>query len=99
MDKYARPYCENCNLIWGRYSIGLVLNCTECEQPLILKSFNPWPKMIGGVAIILLGLLTLLVSYIPIIWIGGFIVGGSMIHNGAKQCDEISKLDEKSKIF
>ena len=99
MNKYARPYCKNCKLIWGRYSIGLVLKCTKCGQPLILKSFNPWPKIIGGVSIIILGLLTLLVPDIPIIWIGGFIAGGFMIYNASNQWGKIAELDEKSKIF
>ncbi len=99
MNKYSRPYCKNCKLIWGRYSIGFVLKCTKCGQPLILKSFNPWPQIIGGVLIIILGLLTFLVPNIPIIWIGGFIAGGFMIYNVFNQWSKIKEIDEKSKIF
>lgn len=98
-DKYARPYCENCKLIWGRYSIGLVFKCTKCGSPLILKSFNPWLKIVGGVLIILLGLLTLLLPDVPMIWIGGFIWGGFMIYNAYNQRSEIEELDVKSKSF
>lgn len=99
MNKYARPYCKNCELIWGRYSIGLVLKCTQCNQSLILKAFNPWLKIIVGVLIIILGFLTFLVPNIPIIWIGGFIAGGVMIYNALNQWSKIEELDEKSKIF
>lgn len=96
---YARPYCENCKLVWGRYNIGLVLKCDKCGQSLILKSFNPWPKTIGGIFIIILGLLTFLIPIISIMWIGGFIAGGYMIYNASNQWSEIEELDKKSKFF
>ena len=99
MNKYARPFCKNCKLIWGRYSIGFVLKCDKCGQPLILKSFNPWFKIIGGVFIIILGFLTFSIPDIPLIWIGGLIAGGAMIYNAFEQWSKIEELDKKSKPF
>jgi hypothetical protein len=94
MDKYARPYCEYCKIFYGKQSIGLVLRCTKCDRPLILKSFNPLPKIVGGVVVSFLALLSLIYSQIPIIWIGGFIAGPSLIINGFKQWGSIKKLDK-----
>lgn len=54
-DKYARPYCENCKLVWGKQNIGLVMSCTKCGRKLILKSFNPLPLYVRGLGIISLG--------------------------------------------
>jgi hypothetical protein len=99
MNEYSRPYCKNCKLIWGRYNIGFVLKCDKCGQPLILKSFNPWSKIIGGIFIIILGILTLLIPDIPIIWIGGFIAGGLIINNALSQWEKIKEIDKKSKNF
>lgn len=93
-DKYSRPYCKNCKLIWGASSIGRILHCTKCNRPLILQSFSPWPKVIGGLVIICIGALTFFSKEIPTIWIGGFIFGGSLIFNGFQQWSKIRKLDE-----
>lgn len=47
MSNFNQLYCEKCKLIYGRKSTGLLLNCTQCGEKLGLKSFNPWPKIIG----------------------------------------------------
>lgn len=91
--KYERSYCESCKLIWGRESLGRILNCTKCGHPLILKSFNPWLRALGGVIIMGLGALTLLVRQIPVIWIGGFIFGISIIIRGFSQWADVLALD------
>jgi len=96
-NKYSRPYCKNCNLIWGKQNIGYILNCTKCGRPLVLKSFNPWPSVIAGLIIICVGGLTLLISEIPIIWIGGFLFGGSLFLNGFGQWSKIQNLDQGTK--
>ena len=91
--KYERPYCASCKLIWGYQSIGRVLNCRQCGKPLTLKSFNPWLSALGGLGVIAIGGLTLAIRHIPIIWIGGFLFGGSLIINGLRQWFEIKELD------
>jgi len=58
-----------------------------------MKSFNPWPKALGGLGVIIVSGLTLLVRQIPIIWIGGFIFGASLAINGFRQWSKIKKLD------
>jgi len=95
MNRYTRPYCEYCKVLYGKQSIGLILKCTRCDHPLILKSFNPWPKIIGGIAITLLALISLSYSQIPIIWIGGFIAGPSLIINGFIQWGKVRELDKE----
>lgn len=95
-NKYSRPYCENCKLIWGKQNIGRILNCTKCGHPLVLKSFNPWPKVMAGLGIICAGGLTLLVKEIPIIWIGGFLFGASLVFNGFQQWSKIKDLDQNT---
>lgn len=92
--KYSRPYCENCKLIWDSQSIDRILICTKCGRPLTLKSFNPWFSLIGGLCIIFIGGLTLVFQVIPIIWIGGFLFGASLIVNSFRQWLKITKLDK-----
>lgn len=94
MNKYLRPYCEKCKLIWGNQSIGRVFKCTKCNRSLVLETFNPWPKVILGVGIICSGGLTLFVKEIPIIWVGGFLYGASLMINGLKQWSKIKELDD-----
>jgi hypothetical protein len=93
--RYKRPYCPSCKLIWGRQSIGRVLKCTRCGQPLTFKSFSPWLSTFGGLAAITLGGLTLAVREIPVIWIGGFLFGCSLVINGFRQWFKIVALDAK----
>ena len=95
-DKYARPYCEDCKIFWGKQKIGLVMNCTKCGRKLILKSFNPWPLYVKGLGIISLGGLTMSLGF-PIIWIGGFLWGGQQIINAFKQFNDVKALDNKTK--
>ena len=95
MNKYARPYCKYCKVLYGKQSIGIVLNCTKCGRSLILKSFNPWLKTIGGITVILLVFISLFYTQIPIIWIGGFILGPSLIINSFKQWGKVRELDKE----
>jgi predicted RNA-binding Zn-ribbon protein involved in translation (DUF1610 family) len=94
IDKYSRPYCKNCELIYGIGSIGYLKYCTQCGRPLIMKSFNPWYKFWGGVALITTGAITVFFSVIPIVWIGAFIWGFSLMINSFRQWRKIKKLDE-----
>lgn len=92
-NNYSRPYCEKCNLVYRKGSIGIVLNCEKCKQKLILKDFSPWPKVGSGIAFIALGAFTLLAN-LPIIWIGGFIAGGILIYQGVETAGRIEDLDQ-----
>lgn len=60
----------------------------------MLKSFNPWLKIINGIMITILAFLSLFSSRIPVIWIGGFILGISLIVNGFQQWKDIKKIDK-----
>ena len=93
IGRYYRPYYRNCNLIWGRQAIGRVLKCTQCGSPLVLKSFNPWFKILGGVAIIGASVASIFMEWVPLIWIGGFILGSVLIFNAIKNQLRIRKLD------
>ena len=96
--QFARPYCKHCKILYGKQSIGIVLTCTKCGSPLILKSFNPIPKIAGGIVITLLSFFTLVLEEMPIIWIGGFILGPSLMINAIRQWGQVKKLD-KEKYF
>lgn len=93
MDKYKRPYCENCELIWGKQAYNEISICSDCNQDLILKSFNPWTKVAAGLGLIAVVCFTLLIDSFPLIWIGGAYWGGSLIFNAIKQWVRIQKLD------
>lgn len=97
MDKYSRPYCDKCKLIYGIGATGYVKNCTECGRPLVMKSFNPWTKLVGAVVLIAIGLVTILVTEIPIIWIGAFLWAIVLIFNGFRQWSKIKDLDNPYK--
>ncbi len=93
-NKYLRPYCKKCNIIYSMIkNIGLK-KCPSCNSSLVFKSFNPYPKIIGGFLILGLAILTVILSGSPIIWIGGFIWGIILIYSGADNWDEIIKLDK-----
>ena len=90
MSNYDRPYCKSCKLILGIGKLGKIFNCTRCGKSLILKSFNPWVKLVIGLTIIGVCVLTGILG----IWIGGFIWGASIIGNGFQQWFKIKKLDK-----
>ena len=95
MKIYERPYCRKCKLIWGYGSIMRVVNCSKCGGPLSLKSFNPWLKALVGLGAILGGVLTIVTDVMPVIWIGGFLFGGSLIFHGFQQWMNIASLDRR----
>lgn len=95
-DKYARPYCTTCKLLWGKQSIGTVLNCTKCGRRLVLKSFNPYAQCAKGLGIMSLGGLSMILGF-PIIWIGGFLWGGQLIFHAFKQWGDVKALDNKTR--
>ncbi|MFC1892527.1 hypothetical protein ACFLYR_00595 [Chloroflexota bacterium] len=97
MDKYSRPYCNNCKLIYGIGALGHLTNCTKCGHPLALKSFNPWGKVVGAVVLIAIGLVTILLTETPIIWIGAFLWAIGLIFNGFRQWYKIKDLDNPYK--
>ena len=48
-----RPYCENCKLIWSKYASNQVKYCSRCNNPIVIKTFYPVLKIIGGIIITL----------------------------------------------
>lgn len=92
-----RPYCENCKLIWSKYASNSIKYCSQCNYPIVIKTFYPELKVIGGIISILIGLFTLLSESSSVIWIGGFLFGGSLIINGFNQFSTINKLDRDAK--
>ena len=93
-NKYLRPYCKKCVVIYSMIkNIGLK-NCTHCGKPLQFKSFNPYPSCIFGIFILILAISTLVISLSPIIWIGGFIWGAYQIFEGLSNWEEVKKLDK-----
>lgn len=93
ITNFTRPYCPVCNLIWGKNAIGRITSCSKCHGSVILKDFNPYPKLFLGISIILLGGLTFFIKEFPIIWIGGFLWGISTILYAFQNWFKIQKLD------
>ena len=91
-----RPYCDNCKLIWSKYASDSIKYCSTCNNRIELRTFYPELKVVGGVLIILFALFTLFSDDSPVIWIGGFLFGGSLIVNGIEQFSSINKLDNES---
>ena len=94
--QYSRPYCASCKLVYGIEALGRVAHCSTCGKPLTMKSFNPWPKAIGASALIIIGVATIFVAEIPIVWIGAFIWAISLLVNAFGQWSKIKDLDAKS---
>ena len=92
--QYLRPYCKNCKLIYSLIKNISLRNCTQCGKPLKLKSFNPYPYFFLGIVIFLISATTLIVSYMPIIWIGGFIWGISLMVKSFDNWNKIKDLDK-----
>lgn len=80
-DPCARPYCDRCRVIYERRAAIPPAQCTKCGNRLRIKSFNPWPTASLGVLAIAAGVVTVCIAEVPIIWIGGFLLGGSIIAN------------------
>lgn len=94
MFPYARPYCANCKLIWGRQSIGRIEKCNKCNREIELKSFSPWPQFFIGLGVISVGAFTLILN-LPLIWVGGFLWGGQLIFSGFNKWHEVQELDKE----
>lgn len=90
---YARPYCANCKIVWGKQLIGRMDKCNKCGQETELKSFSPWPKIFIGLGVISLGAFTLILK-LPLVWIGGFLWGGQLVFGGFNQWNKVQKLDK-----
>ncbi len=90
---YKRPYCPDCKLIWGKNSINKITQCSKCGVSLILEDFNPYKKSLLGILIIAGGCLTVFIGEFPIIWIGGFLWGISIIATAFQNWAKIRKLD------
>ena len=93
VDDYSRLHCENCKLVYGIEALGRVTHCSTCGRPLAMKSFDPWPKAIGAVALIGAGLATIFIAEMPIIWIGAFIWAISLLVSAFSQWSQIKDLD------
>ena len=89
-----RPYCDNCKLIWSKYASNSVKYCSKCNNQIVIKTFYPELKVIGGIIIIVLALFLLFSANSPAIWTGGFLFGGSLIALGVEQSSTINKLDK-----
>jgi hypothetical protein len=98
MTKYTRPYCSSCNVVYSIYAAGRLQICPHCGSPLEYKSFSPWPKIGGGIAIICAGV-GLVFTPLPFFWIGAFIWGGSLIHNARKRWQQVKALDLEFETF
>lgn len=94
---YKRPYCPDCKLIWGENAISRVAQCSKCGVTLILEDFNPYTKSILGLLIIAAGCLTFFIKEFPILWIGGFLWGISIIANAFQNWVRIKRLDENAR--
>jgi ssDNA-binding Zn-finger/Zn-ribbon topoisomerase 1 len=91
---YKRPYCSDCKLIWEESAIGRVAQCSKCGAPLILKNFNPYTKSILGLLVISVGCITFFIKEVPILWIGGFLWGLSIIVNAFRNWAKVKALDK-----
>lgn len=69
--------------------------CPMCGGPVLLKSFNPWRKILGGIGILLASCAVVFIRILPIIWIGGFIWGFSMIAAGISTWSKVQSVDKK----
>ena len=92
-DKYSHLYCEKCKLIYAIGVIGQAKYCNNCGHLLTVKSFKPWYSVIGAAVLITIGLVTVFVVAIPIIWIGAFIWAIGLIVNAFRQWSKIKDLD------
>jgi ribosomal protein L37AE/L43A len=90
---YKRPFCPNCKLFWGKEAIGKLYKCSKCGRSLEFKDFNPYKGSLLGLLVIIGGALTLLIKAMPIIWIGGFIWGLSLINNAFASWGKVKELD------
>lgn len=92
-----RPYCTHCKIVWSKYEIDSIRICTTCKSPLAKASFYPISKILGGIGVILVSLFTIVFMQIPIVWIGGGIIGLALIRNGVKEWKSLRQLDQKAK--
>lgn len=95
-QSYNRLYCANCKIIYSVIkNIGLK-KCRTCGKQLTLKSFNPYISLFSGIFILLIATASVVFSTSPIMWIGGFILGGGLCINGFEKWDKIRDLDKFS---
>jgi hypothetical protein len=94
---YKRPYCKSCRTIYGAQSIGRVFKC-NVGHPLILKSFNPWPRVLYGCGFVAGSVATMAIPHMPVAWIGGILFAPIYVFNGFKQWLRIKKLDAGAKV-
>jgi DNA-directed RNA polymerase subunit RPC12/RpoP len=80
--------------VWGRESIGRVLNCTSCGRPLVLKSVNPWISSVAGAAAVGLGGFLAAFRQHPAAWLVCFAVGLALAAIGLRQWARIIELDQ-----
>ena len=92
--KYQRPYCKLCKTIFPHKAYGYVFQCPQCGQPLSSKSFDPRPKIAGGIALIIAGVVIIFLPAIPFVWIGAFIWGVSLIATSTWQWHKIQGMDQ-----
>lgn len=92
-----RPFCKHCKIAWSKFELDSVNTCTTCKSPVAKVSFYPISKIIGGLSVVIIGMLTIILMQIPIIWIGGIIIGFTLIINGLKEWQSLRRLDKKAK--
>ena len=92
---YKRLYCKKCKSIYSSSRLlSQKYNCDKCGNKLKLKSFNPWFSFLAGIMVLGIGIATVMLSQSPIIWIGGFILGISLMVRGFTQWDKVKDIDK-----
>lgn len=97
MKIQQRPYCKTCKTVWSKHEINSVKQCSTCHSPVVLTSFYPILKAIGGLGVIILSLFTIVFMQIAFLWIVGCIIGIILFLNGLKENKSLRKLDRKAK--
>jgi len=94
---YKRPYCKACRMIYSAPSIGRIYTC-NFGHPLVLKSFNPWLRIVYGCGFVAGSIATMAIPHMPVAWIGGLLFAPVYVFNGFKQWFGIKKLDAGAKV-
>ncbi|MFW9930458.1 MAG: hypothetical protein ACFFD1_13775 [Candidatus Thorarchaeota archaeon] len=63
------------------------------------ETFYTWGYILAGVLTLALGFITLIVDIIPVIWIGGFLVGVGFIYTGLRNFVKLGSLKGSNKAF
>lgn len=90
-----RPTCKSCEVVWSRYAEGELEYCPRCNSKIIDKNIDPGLNIGAGIIIITVSVVILLMNKTPI-WVGGFILGISLILKGNDQQKHFKKIDDEA---